>query len=49
MLDLDKTKPGHKTAARFLVDLDVESDSKQTAVAEFGFSHPKIDKVCQLL
>lgn len=45
VLDLDKNNSGHKAAARFLVDLDVNSDDKQTAVAEFGFSHPKIGKV----
>ena len=45
-LDLDKKKQGHKTSARFLVDLDVANDKKQSAVAEFGFNHPKLNKVC---
>lgn len=45
VLDLDKNKSGHKAAARFLIDLELENADKQTAVAEFGFSHPKIDKV----
>ncbi|KOB75992.1 Apolipophorin protein [Operophtera brumata] len=44
VLDLDAKHSGHKAAARFLVDLNVNSDDKQTAVAEFGFSHPKIGK-----
>ncbi|KAH9637818.1 hypothetical protein HF086_017596 [Spodoptera exigua] len=43
-LDLDKNKQGHKTSARFLVDMDVTNDKKQSAVAEFGFNHPKLKK-----
>lgn len=45
VLDLDKNKSGHKAAARFLVDLELDNPESQTAVAEFGFSHPKIGKV----
>ncbi|XP_022837131.1 apolipophorins isoform X2 [Spodoptera litura] len=43
-LDLDKNKQGHRTSARFLVDMDVSNDKKQSAVAEFGFNHPKLKK-----
>lgn len=43
-LDLDKNKQGHRTSARFLVDMDVSNDKQQTAVAEFGFNHPKMNK-----
>lgn len=42
-LHLDKNKPQQKTGARFLVDFT--GDEKQhNAVAEFGFSHPKMGK-----
>ncbi|XP_075987202.1 retinoid- and fatty-acid binding glycoprotein apolipophorin isoform X2 [Anticarsia gemmatalis] len=43
-LDMDKNKQGHKTSARFLVDLDVSNENQQSAVAEFGFNHPKMNK-----
>lgn len=49
MLDLDTTRPGHKTAARFLVDLDVSSNERQSAVAELAFNHPKINKVGRII
>ncbi|KAJ8707317.1 hypothetical protein PYW08_010569 [Mythimna loreyi] len=42
--DMDKNKQGHKTSARFLVDLEVSNDKQQSAVAEFGFNHPKLNK-----
>ncbi|XP_047037209.1 apolipophorins isoform X1 [Helicoverpa zea] len=43
-LDMDKNKQGHRTSARFLVDMDVANDKQQSAIAEFGFNHPKINK-----
>ncbi|CAB3232890.1 unnamed protein product [Arctia plantaginis] len=43
-LDMDKNKQGHKTSARFLVDLDVSNEKNQFAVAEFAFNHPKLSK-----
>ena len=43
-LDLDKNKPGHKTSARFLVDFTNAGGSQDTAIAEIGFFHPKIEK-----
>ncbi|CAH0599019.1 unnamed protein product [Chrysodeixis includens] len=43
-LDLNKNKQGHRTSARFLVDLNVADDKQQSAVAEFGFNHPKLKK-----
>lgn len=43
-LDMDKNKQGHRTSARFLVDLDISNDRQQFAVAEFGLNHPKLSK-----
>lgn len=40
----DKTKPQHKAAARFLVDVQ-GSGKSHTANAELGFSHPKLGRV----
>ncbi|XP_063370071.1 apolipophorins isoform X1 [Cydia amplana] len=39
----DKNKPQHKAAARFRVDV-TGADKSHSAVAELGFSHPKLGK-----
>ncbi|KAI8425854.1 hypothetical protein MSG28_011618 [Choristoneura fumiferana] len=39
----DKTKPQHKAAARFFVDVQGSGNS-HTANAELGFSHPKLGR-----
>lgn len=44
-LDMDRNRQGHRTSARFLVDMDVRNERAQSAVAEFGFNHPKMNKV----
>jgi hypothetical protein len=45
VLHHDKSKPQQKTAARFVVDV-TGTEKEHTAFAEFGFSHPKLGKVC---
>ncbi|XP_013192546.1 apolipophorins isoform X2 [Amyelois transitella] len=39
----DKKKPQHKTAVRFLVDVSGDQQG-HSAIAEVGFSHPKLGK-----
>ncbi|XP_072946075.1 apolipophorins [Epargyreus clarus] len=39
----DKNRPQQKTAARFNIDVTT-SDVQGSAIAEFGFSHPKLGK-----
>ncbi|XP_026331141.1 apolipophorins-like, partial [Hyposmocoma kahamanoa] len=42
-LHLDKNKPQTKTAARFMVDF-ADNKQQRNAVAEIGFSHPKLGR-----